>query len=180
MSMPILLVSLALVASTATAQPPPMIVSVYVFTALAHEGDPTYIEAQRLDAVALIEKALPNNKIIAAQVAVAESRETATVALELVSAGGKDTFSEAGSRIEVYVHPLYTLKATLTFGSYSTDFNVAIPGESYKKIVNSGRFNTPDSFGENIMELAQLRAVDKLIKDVREWIALNRDDLAKQ
>ena len=167
------------VAAPAAAQTVPPPISVFVFT-VAPYINPSPAEHERQLLVEAIKKRLPDNKQMALQVAVEDTREKATVTLEVVNATEQDREMPTGNLVEVMILPLYTAGAKLTFGSYTTDFPAHETEASYTRVVNSGRFNTPTSMADAVSNLLRIKAAQDIAKGVQDWIALNQADLRTQ
>lgn len=152
------------------------VTTVYVYTAVADAQHPTADETERLALVDNVKKTLPDNKRISSQIALADSKELATISFEVVTASIRESLLPA-TRGEVFVKPIYTAKATLRFGPiYTTEFNAISTQDSYRRVANA-----PAGKMESV--LATLMRIDDastLSGDVRTWIAANEADLHKK
>jgi hypothetical protein len=165
---------------SAHAQDIPLPTNVYVFTHVENDRAATSIEEARVKLVDALKQALPNNKRISDQVAVADQREDATIAVEITLAQYQGRVTPTTNRVVVIETPNYLATVQLSFGTYKTDFTVHESERPFERTVNSGRFDTPKTIDATYADLLRVKAASDLATQIRQWITDNKADLQRK
>jgi hypothetical protein len=152
------------------------VTSVYVRTLITNP--PHADQPERSLIRDLVRKNLPDNKRLSHQITVADVIQGSTLTLEITAAQRQERVLPTTNRVEVIVVPSYSAKARLTFqSSYSTEFEAVATESSYRRTINSGKFNTPQDLENAVTNVMRLKAATDLVTKVRSWIFTNETEL---